>query len=86
VLIFICDSIINRITIRNNSMPGKVFTTHQIAKECNVHHTTVINWINEGKLDSYSTPGGHRRVTEENLVRFMNKYQIPVPARLGIFR
>jgi excisionase family DNA binding protein len=61
---------------------GKVFTTHQVAKKCNVHHTTVINWINEDRLTAYTTPGGHRRVTEEGLIRFMKKYQIPMPDSL----
>jgi two-component system, OmpR family, response regulator VicR len=64
-------------------MPDRVFTTHQVAKECNVHHTTVINWINETKLKAYTTPGGHRRVGEEDLIKFMNKYQIPVPKGLA---
>lgn len=63
-------------------MADRVLTTHQVAKECNVHHTTVINWINETKLKAYTTPGGHRRVSEEDLIKFMNKYQIPVPKGL----
>lgn len=63
-------------------MPNKVFTTHQTAKECNVHHTTVINWINEGKLKAYTTPGGHRRIDENDLIKFMKKYQIPIPEKL----
>jgi excisionase family DNA binding protein len=64
-------------------MADRVFTTHQVAKECNVHHTTVINWINEDKLKAYTTPGGHRRVSEENLIRFMKKYQIPIAGNLS---
>ena len=64
-------------------MPQRVFTTHQVAKECNVHHTTVINWVNEDKLKAYTTPGGHRRVSEEDLIKFMKKYQIPIPDSLA---
>ena len=63
-------------------MSNRVFTTHQAAKECNVHHTTVINWVNEGKLKAYTTPGGHRRIDEDDLMKFMKKYQIPVPEKL----
>ena len=64
-------------------MADRVLTTHQVAKECNVHHTTVINWVNENKLKAYTTPGGHRRVTEDDLIKFMNKYQIPVSDKLS---
>ena len=64
-------------------MREKVFTTHQVARECNVHHTTVINWVNEDKLKAYTTPGGHRRVAEEDLIKFMKKYQIPMPDSLA---
>ena len=61
---------------------NNILTTHQTARLCNVHHTTVINWINEGKLHAYVTPGGHRRIHEDDLIRFMKKYQIPIPERL----
>ena len=64
-------------------MSEKVFTTHQVAKKCNVHHTTVINWVNEGKLKAYTTPGGHRRVAEKDLIKFMKKYQMPIPDSLA---
>jgi two-component system, OmpR family, response regulator VicR len=64
-------------------MRDRVFSTHQVAKECNVHHTTVINWINEDRLKAYTTPGGHRRVTEQDLIKFMNKYQIPISSNLA---
>ncbi|MFH1645513.1 MAG: response regulator [Candidatus Omnitrophota bacterium] len=60
-------------------MALKVLSTHQIAKVCNVHHTTVINWVNEGKLKAYTTPGGHRRIRREDLVEFMKQYKFPLP-------
>ena len=63
-------------------MAHKILTTHQAASLCSVHHTTVINWINEGKLKAYSTPGGHRRIAEDDLIKFMKKYQIPIPDKL----
>ena len=63
-------------------MTSKILTTHQTASLCNVHHTTVINWINEEKLKAYTTPGGHRRIDEDDLIKFMKKYQIPIPEKL----
>jgi len=49
------------------------FTTNEIAKICKVTRQTVINWIRAGKLDAQSTPGGHRRVIREDLVKFIEK-------------
>ena len=63
-------------------MSSKVFTTYQVADLCKVHHTTVINWVNEGVLQGYTTPGGHRRVREEDVRDFMLKYKIPIPEEL----
>ena len=63
-------------------MTSKVLSTYQVANLCKVHHTTVINWINEGVLGGYTTPGGHRRVMEEELRNFMLRYKIPLPENL----
>ncbi|MFH1855753.1 MAG: response regulator [Candidatus Omnitrophota bacterium] len=63
-------------------MVSKVFSTYQAAKNCNVHHTTIINWIKEGKLKAYITPGGHRRIKKEDLIEFMKKYQMPIPEEI----
>lgn len=64
-------------------MVRKVFTTYQIAGICNVHNTTVINWADSGKLQAYSTPGGHRRVRRDDLVDFMKKHNFPFSEDLG---
>jgi len=64
-------------------MAQKALSTYQIANLCKVHHTTVINWINEGRLSGYTTPGGHRRVLEDELHDFMIRYKIPIPENLN---
>ena len=63
-------------------MIEEIFTTHEVSKICKVDISTVANWINESKLPAYKTPGGHRRVKAEDLVKFMNKYKMPVPLQL----
>jgi excisionase family DNA binding protein len=63
-------------------MPEKTFTTHDIAKFCDVYPSTAANWIREGKLKSYQTPGGHNRVSREELVGFLSQLNIPIPAVL----
>ena len=44
--------------------------------------TTVIKWVNAGKLKAYKTPGGHRRIAKEDLVEFIKKYNMPFPDEL----
>ncbi|MDE2142194.1 MAG: response regulator, partial [Elusimicrobia bacterium] len=58
----------------------RTFTTFEVARLCGVFHTTVINWVNKGKLKARVTPGGHRRIPLSELVPFMKKYDMPVPA------
>ena len=58
-------------------MNDRVFTTVDVAKLCKVSLRTVIRWVDEGKLPSFRTPGGHRRVKEEDLRQFMGRYKIP---------
>lgn len=63
-------------------MPQRVFTTWEVARICDVHQTTIINWVNEGKLPAYATPGGHRRIKSNDLREFMKRYRIPAAEKL----
>jgi excisionase family DNA binding protein len=63
-------------------MPERTYTTHDIAKVCDVYPSTVINWIGSGQLKAYATPGGHHRVVREDLIAFLNKFEIPLPKKL----
>jgi len=60
----------------------KFMTTSEAADVCGVVHTTIIRWINEGKLKAHETPGGHRRIDHWDLVHFLKQYKIPVPRTL----
>lgn len=60
----------------------RTFTTFEVAKACGVFHTTVINWVNKGKLKAHSTPGGHRRILFPDLIAFMNQFEMPIPSDL----
>lgn len=64
-------------------MAKNTFTTFEISKICGVYPTTVINWINQKKLPSFSTPGGHHRIKSEDLLAFLKEYNFPVPASLS---
>ncbi len=63
-------------------MRMRSYSTYQVAKLLDVHHTTVINWINVGKLKAHATPGGHRRIEPDDLEAFVKRFEIPVPKEI----
>lgn len=64
-------------------MSKKAFGTYDIAKICHVMPATIGRWIEEGKLPSFKTGGGHRRVWDSDLVTFLRSHNIPVPPVLA---
>lgn len=64
-------------------MSEPCYTTHEISKFCDVYPTTVIHWIEEGKLKAFITPGGHRRVKRSDLIALMTKHNMPIPEELN---
>lgn len=63
-------------------MNDKALGTHGIAKICHVTPATVARWIEEGKLPSFTTGGGHRRVWSRDLITFLHEHNVPVPQEL----
>jgi len=61
-------------------MNKKIFTTYEIAQHCHVTPRTVIQWINEGKLKAFRTPGNHSRIETEEFLDFLHRYHMPIPA------
>jgi excisionase family DNA binding protein len=59
-----------------------VFTTFEAAKLCHVSPLSIINWVNAGRLPAFRTPGGHRRIRREDLVKFMRDSGMPLPDEL----
>ena len=64
-------------------MTDATFTTHDIARFCGVYPSSVVNWINSGKLKSFLTAGGHHRVTKSELLALMNQLTIPIPPEVA---
>lgn len=60
------------------------FTTYQVAQMMGVTLPTVVNWTKAGKLNAHRTPGGHRRISREDLVQFANTYAVPLPPELQL--
>jgi excisionase family DNA binding protein len=62
--------------------PKPIYTTHDVSRLLQVNPRSVINWIGQGLLPFYRTPGGHRRVRRDDLLAFLQKHHIPIPATL----
>jgi excisionase family DNA binding protein len=48
--------------------------TSDIAQMYHVTNATVLNWIHAGKLKAFTTPGGHYRISREDLSEFARAY------------
>ncbi len=57
----------------------KIFTTFEAGQYANVNPYTIRHWIQEGILQAYTTPGGHRRIRREDLDAFLGEHQMPLP-------
>lgn len=60
-------------------MPEPLYTTNQLAKLFGVVPTTVIDWIEKGKLEAFKTLGGHRRITHAAVLDFLERNHLPYP-------
>ncbi len=57
----------------------EVFTTFEVAKICNANITSIKNWIDQGELKSFRTPGGHHRIPREVVDAFLRRHNMPNP-------
>ena len=57
---------------------SRPLTTGQVARLCHVSTVTVRNWIKAGRLEAYTLPGGHYRITPEAFKAFLRRYSIPI--------
>lgn len=60
-------------------MADRLYTTNQLAKLFGVVPTTVIDWIEAGKLEAFKTLGGHRRITHHAVLDFLRRNELPSP-------
>ncbi len=62
---------------------ARFYTTFEAARLLGVSLPTVVNWIKARRLKAHRTPGGHRRIAEEDLASFMLRHGMPVPPELS---
>ncbi len=56
-----------------------VFTTFEVAKICSANITSIKNWIEQGEINAFRTPGGHYRIERKELNSFLNRHGMPNP-------
>ena len=61
-------------------MAKRLFTTTEVGNLLGVHQGTIVRWIDIGRLNAFSTIGGHRRIKYVDLVRFCKENDMPVPS------
>lgn len=54
------------------------FSTSEVATYCHVTADTIRKWAEAGRIRVFKTPGGHRRIRREDLLRFLHENSIPV--------
>lgn len=54
-----------------------LMTTNDVAKELGVTIRTVQLWVEQGALEGWKTPGGHRRITRASFNRFITGKGLP---------
>jgi excisionase family DNA binding protein len=60
----------------------RFYTTYEAAHLLGVSLPTVVNWINARRLKAHRTPGGHRRISREDLATFISRHGMPMPQEL----
>ena len=60
----------------------KIYSALEVANICCVVNQTAINWIRNGYLKAFSTPGGQYRVYKDDLIEFLTTRGIRLPEDL----
>jgi len=59
-----------------------IYSALEVANICGVVNQTAINWIRNGYLSAFTTPGGQYRVYLDDLIDFMKKRKMRIPEDL----
>jgi len=60
----------------------RIFSALEVANICGVVNQTAINWIKNGYLKAFTTPGGQYRIYAEDLYDFLDKRGMKIPIEL----
>lgn len=68
--------------MKKRSKKVRIFSALEVANICGVVNQTAINWIKNGYLKSFTTPGGQYRIYAEDLYDFLTSRGMKVPEDL----
>jgi two-component system OmpR family response regulator len=60
----------------------RIFSALEVADICGVVNQTAINWIKNGFLKAFMTPGGQYRVYADDLLKFLTSRGMRIPPEL----
>lgn len=60
----------------------KIYSALEVANLCGVVNQTAINWIRNGYLKAFNTPGGQYRIYKDDLVEFIRNRGMRIPESL----
>jgi two-component system, OmpR family, response regulator len=66
-----------------NEKQVRIYSALEVARICGVVNQTAINWIKNGHLKAFQTPGGQYRVYADDLTAFLTSRGMRVPADLA---
>jgi CheY-like chemotaxis protein len=66
-----------------NDRKIRIFSALEVANICGVVNQTAINWIRNGYLKAFTTPGGQYRVYAEDLKFFLDERGMRIPEELS---
>jgi excisionase family DNA binding protein len=55
--------------------PSEYVSVGFVAKRCGVSNTTVLRWIDSGRLPAFRLPGGHYRIDRHSFSSFLTRHQ-----------
>jgi two-component system, OmpR family, response regulator len=68
-----------------NAKKVRIYSALEVANICGVVNQTAINWIKNGYLKAFTTPGGQYRVYSEDLIGFLHGRGMRIPDELREF-
>jgi excisionase family DNA binding protein len=59
-----------------------LLTSSEVGALLQVNPSSVKKWVDDGLIQAFRTPGGHRRIRPSDLVDFLQKHRMPIPREL----
>jgi len=68
---------------KSNNKRIQIYSALEVANMCGVVNQTAINWIRNGHLKAFNTPGGQYRIYKDDLLAFIEKRGMRIPEALA---